>query len=109
MVGVVKINLRRSDIVSRFGGEEFIIFAPHTDRSGALSLAEKIRGTVENHSTRICQCCLKVTISIGLISFNDWSVEARSIEKTLEDLLTRADKALYRAKANGRNCVVVAE
>lgn len=109
VVGVVKINLRRSDIVSRFGGEEFIIFAPHTDRSGALSLAEKIRVTVENHSTRICQCCLKVTISIGLISFNDWSVEARPIEKTLEDLLTRADKALYRAKANGRNCVVVAE
>ncbi|NLI13847.1 MAG: diguanylate cyclase [Peptococcaceae bacterium] len=99
VVGAVKKNLRRSDVVSRFGGEEFIVYAPHTDRLGALSLAEKIRLTVENHTTRIYQYCLRVTISIGLISFNDWSAETRPVEKILEDLLTKADKALYRAKA----------
>ncbi|MFA4886043.1 MAG: diguanylate cyclase [Desulfotomaculaceae bacterium] len=109
VVSAVKKNLRRSDIMFRFGGEEFIIYAPHTDRPGASSLAEKIRVTVENHSTRISQYYLNVTISIGLISFNDWSVEACPLEKILEDLLTRADKALYRAKAKGRNCVVSAD
>ena len=109
VVRAVKKNLRRSDIVSRYGGEEFIIYAPHTDRPGALSLAEKIRVTVENNTTRISQYRLNVTISIGLISFNNWSVETSPLEKTLEDLLYRADKALYRAKANGRNCVVSAD
>ncbi len=109
VVSAVKKNLRRSDIVSRFGGEEFIIYAPHTDRPGALSLAEKIRVTVENHSTRVSQYYLNVTISIGLISFNDWSVEDCPLEKILEDLLAKADKALYRAKAKGRNCVVSAD
>lgn len=109
VVIAVKKNLRRSDIVSRFGGEEFIIYAPHTDRPGALSLAEKIRVTVENHSTRISQYYINVTISIGLISFDDWSVEACPLEKTLENLLTRADEALYKAKAKGRNCVVIAD
>ncbi len=108
VVSAVKKILRRSDIMSRFGGEEFIIYAPHTDRIGALSLAEKIRVTVENHSTRIDQYYLCVTLSIGLISINDWSAEELPLEKTLEDLLTRADKALYRAKTNGRNCVVSA-
>lgn len=109
VVNAVKKNLRRSDIMSRFGGEEFIIYAPHTDREGAEFLAEKIRITVQNHSTRISHFYLRVTVSIGLVSFSDWSAEVSSFESILEDLLTQADRALYRAKAQGRNCVVFAD
>lgn len=111
VVSAVKKNLRRSDIVSRFGGEEFIIFAPHTDSSGARYLAEKIRTAVEDHSTMVSGVNLRVTVSIGLVSFNDWRTGtiAADQENTLEILLLLADKALYKAKSKGRNCVVVAD
>lgn len=111
VVSAVKKNLRRSDIVSRFGGEEFVIFAPHTDRSGARYLAEKIRTAVENHSTIVSDVNLRVTVSIGFVSYVDWpaDVDAANQEKTLEILLMLADKALYKAKSKGRNCVVASD
>lgn len=111
VVSVLKKNLRRSDIVSRFGGEEFLLFTPHTDTEGARYLAEKIRTAVENHSTMVSDVHLRVTVSIGLVSFNDWPADADTAnqEKTLEMLLMQADKALYKAKSKGRNRVVVAD
>jgi two-component system cell cycle response regulator len=109
VVDVIKQNLRGADMLARFGGEEFIIYMPHTDRDGAAIFAERIRFMVENHCIRTSGADLSVTISAGLISVN---AEAEFVDDHhifLENLLTRVDSALYESKSRGRNCVVVAD
>jgi diguanylate cyclase (GGDEF)-like protein len=93
------ILLRASDLIGRYGGEEFIILLNETDTDHAIKAAEKIRGTVEKffHSENDLPLC---TVSIGISSV---SHEDRS----LEECIIRADKALYSAKKNGRNKVVL--
>lgn len=81
--------MRRGDLVARYGGDEFIVVAPHATRNDALVLAERLRqAAVECHAS----------VSIGLAIFPE---DARDQEKLIE----AADGALYRAKAAGRNCV----
>jgi len=109
VVDVIKQNLRGSDMLARFGGEEFIIYMPHTDRDGAVVFAERIRLMVENHSLRTSGADLRVTISAGLISVNAEAEFVGDHQMFLENLLTRVDRALYEAKSRGRNCVVVAD
>ncbi|MDF9407158.1 MAG: putative diguanylate cyclase YcdT [Pelotomaculum sp. PtaB.Bin013] len=110
VVDIVNKNLRRSDILARFGGEEFIIYIPHIDHDGAVALANRIRSMLENQTVKTMIGELSVTISIGLISVI--KVESINIEEDfLKDLLARADNALadnalYEAKLNGRNCIV---
>jgi len=92
---------RPADLVARYGGEEFVVLLPETDAEGARLIAERLRAGVE--SLRIPHPASKmsswVTISAGLASnrFED--------TETASDLLERADKQLYRAKAEGRNRV----
>ena len=109
VVDAVKKKLRRSDILARFGGDEFIIYVPKTDREGAFILAEKVRKTVESHSIISSRGNLHLTVSIGLVSVRAGAEIPSSPEYYLEELLTRADSALYVSKAKGRNCVVFAE
>ena len=109
VVDVIKQNLRGSDMLARFGGDEFIIYMPHTDRDGAVVFAERIRLMVENHSLRTSGADLRVTISAGLISVNAEAEFVGDHQMFLENLLTRVDRALYEAKSRGRNCVVVAD
>ncbi|MCC9605777.1 GGDEF domain-containing protein [Blastopirellula sp. JC732] len=80
--------VRETDIVTRYGGEEFVVLMPSTDIYGACIFAERLRTSAEAQ--------LGVTISGGLS-------QVRS-EDEARTLLARADAALYRAKANGRNC-----
>ncbi len=108
VVGIVRDNLRRTDVLARFGGEEFIIFLPQTDSRGADVLAEKIRAAVEAHAYTIAGEAIGVTVSIGLVSVDDGPEVDRDPSEVLEMLLARADKALYEAKKKGRNCVAVA-
>ncbi len=85
--------LRRSDQLGRFGGEEFVLLLPETTMDEALAVAERIRGLCAQSSTS--PSC---TVSIGVTtSYKD--------TETVDTLLARADAALYRAKANGRNRV----
>ena len=91
-------NCREGDFSARYGGEEFIAFLPHTPASEALNLADRLRilfsqqDILENGST--------ITISAGIS-------ELRA-EDTLDDLIKRADDALYQAKHQGRNrCVIL--
>ena len=91
---------RTSDLVARFGGEEFIILLPKTDIYGAEILAEKIRYGIESLSVDVEENqSVKFTVSIGLseIKFSD--------EESMDDALKRSDHALYRAKFNGKNRV----
>jgi len=95
--GVAKV-IRESDVFARTGGEEFCILLPNTGMEGALALAEKVRLAIEGLECEVNQHSLKLTISIG-VSF------ARPEDRALLDLEKRADIALYRAKASGRNRV----
>ena len=91
---IVKQQLRLTDQFARWGGEEFIIAAPHTRVDYALAVAERIRAAVAQHDFVMVS---PVTVSIGV-------TEYRTGETTMA-LLERVDGALYRAKANGRNRV----
>ena len=94
---IAKGQLRLSDHFSRFGGEEFVLVAVDADLDDAALLADRIREAIAAFSFGDVAPSLTVTISGGVARF-------RSGE-SIEALLTRADKALYRAKNSGRNCI----
>ena len=94
----VKKHLRRSDIFVRWGGEEFIVLLPHTDLKGALKVAEKLRKDIESLNIPELKG-KKVTASFGV-------TEVKPKEK-LEEVIFRADMALYKAKREGKNRVEV--
>jgi diguanylate cyclase (GGDEF)-like protein len=96
---LLKQNVRASDLVIRFGGEEFLILLPDTNGEAALKVADKIRLTVEQHKFRIAGGELKKTISVGVALFPEDS-------ETFWQTLKYADVALYRAKDEGRNRVL---
>ncbi|MFA7555119.1 MAG: GGDEF domain-containing protein [Spongiibacteraceae bacterium] len=85
----------------RFGGEEFVLLLNNTSIAGAEMVAERIRQYVENTATTFEEFSIKVTVSIGLAALTETD--------TMASLFSRADKALYQAKKDGRNTVVNAE
>lgn len=95
---LLKRNLREVDTVARFGGEEFVLLLPDTDKRGALAVAEKVRVITEGHHfvADNYNATRPVTISAGISTYPD------DVEE-MDDLIDRADIALYRAKENGRN------
>jgi diguanylate cyclase (GGDEF)-like protein len=97
---VIRKCLRQSDLVGRWGGEEFVLICPGVDRTGALVLSEKIRQTVEAHSFDHSYSPLSVTVSLGVAFVTS--------KESFESAVNRADQALYQAKGAGRNCVKVA-
>lgn len=84
---------RESDVVARFGGEEFVIVMPQTDLAGAAISAERLRLKIAKN----CSNFAPVTVSMGIAVVTD--------DDDAEGLMTRADEALYQAKNDGRNCV----
>ncbi len=94
---------RKSDIVCRFGGEEFVIFLPNTSLDGANIVAQKIRKDIEESAVLEKDLILKFTVSIGI------SVVDIQNEINIEESIKRADKALYQAKESGRNKVCFVE
>ena len=95
-VEVLRRNIREIDIVSRFGGEEFCVLLPETDKKSAFAVAERIRKAVEEHEIHAYDEIVKITVSIGVSSFPDDA-------KSQEALIELADKALYESKEKGRN------
>ena len=91
--------LRPQDILARYGGEEFVLTLPHTSSDGAGVVAERIRQTVEQVVLDTEAGPVRFTVSIGISTY--------SRDLPLEQIVGRADEALYRAKQRGRNCVVV--
>jgi len=92
----IKKHLRRSDILARWGGEEFVVILPHTDLEGARIVAEKLRKSLEEAKILEGE---KITASFGVTEILP--------KEPLEKAVLRADKALYRAKELGKNRVEV--
>ena len=93
--------LRSTDMLFRFGGEEFVIILPGVNARGVELAAERLRSIIEKHAFNNRQATVPVTISAGTASL--------TLKETADTLLERADKALYSAKHAGRNCVMAAE
>lgn len=91
---ILSMSSRGSDIVARWGGEEFALLLPNTNLESAAIAAEKLRGNIENHAFENVN---KITASFGVAHFHD--------SDSRIDFFKRADEALYRAKAHGRNKV----
>ncbi len=90
---------REIDITGRYGGEEFCVILPETDKTGALVAAERIRAAVQGSQVKAYDVECSVTVSIGVATFPDDASHT-------EELLDKADWSLYRAKKMGRNRVV---
>ncbi len=97
---LIRSRLRQHDIFGRLGGEEFAILLPDTDMERGMEVAERLRAAVEDNVVEREGVWLKVTMSIGVACFPHHVL-------TLDGLMSSADKALYKAKVMGRNCVVV--
>lgn len=93
----MRAAVRTYDSIGRYGGEEFVIVAPGCGIATARELAERLRSSVGGSEVVGPGVALTVTVSLGVAS---------SASSTADDLLSAADRALYQAKANGRNCVV---
>jgi diguanylate cyclase (GGDEF)-like protein len=93
-------RLRKSDIVARYGGEEFVIILPETPAERAAIAAEKMRATLEEYTFDIGSEKIKITMSFGVAGTDETTKDA-------EDLIQRADHAMYKAKESGRNRVEV--
>ena len=90
-------SVRDTDLLARYGGDEFVVLCSNTDRDGAYLLGEKIRSSIEDASFILDESMrpTRITVSIGAAQFK--GDRRKFFEAT--------DRALYRAKAQGRNCV----
>ena len=102
----IKGQLRLSDTLGRYGGEEFAALLTHTDRNAALIIAERIRRSIADEPfSANDQYCMSVSLSIGVATTPDDHPMDR-IGAVPQELIACADRALYRAKQSGRNCVM---
>lgn len=93
---LIRSCLRMIDLFGRWGGDEFVILLPDTGPSGARNVAERIRDSLEGW---MAPCGTRVAASLGVVSHRTG--------ESLAALLERADAAMFQAKQNGRNCVVL--
>jgi len=94
-------TIRLSDQMFRFGGEEFVVLLPETAIGGVKRLAERIRRNIEALETSCEGSKIKLTVSLGIATLNNGEDEVL--------FFNRADKALYQAKNDGRNCTRIAD
>ena len=99
----MKASVRSYDFIGRYGGEEFLLVVPSSDAAGTLALAERIRQSMQSSPVSTSDGEIPVTVSLGVAA----STETCPLDS--QDLLLRADQALYRAKENGRNCVELSD
>lgn len=105
IAGRISESIRSSDLLARAGGEEFVVLAPNSSSDEARLLAERIRLSVAEHPLQAAQgVTLSNTVSVGVA---EYSLEPQFGSNLFEDMLERADRALYRAKETGRNRVAL--
>lgn len=99
---VIKNNVRKIDFVARYGGEEFVALLPNTGMDGAFVEAERIRNAVSEYRCSGRDRCIMVTVSLGVSTFPSPDINSA------DQLVGKADNALYEAKRSGRNKTVKA-
>ena len=101
IANIISVCVRDTDIVTRYGGEEFVVLLPETELEGALTVAEKIRSELEIADIPLIESkdSIRITASIGVAS------RIENDCQTPEALMRKADKQLYQAKESGRNQV----
>ena len=105
LVRTLSLNIRFSDKIYRYGGEEFVVLLPETDEKEAKEVAEKLRGKVEGkefEGEKKSQPNKNITISLGIASYPKNG-------KTSEELIFAADSALYLAKSSGKNIIKISK
>jgi diguanylate cyclase (GGDEF)-like protein len=101
--GVIRTSARETDVVARYGGDEFALVLPETGREGALAVGERIRERIADfHFLESQGLDVRLTVSIGLATMPD-------VAMTSEGLIQAADDAMYHIKAVGKNGIHVAE
>lgn len=103
LAAAVQRELRQDDLLGRYGGEEFVVVLPNVAVTTAFDIMERIRGAIENLD--VCEFAGNVTISIGVAVAD--AAEDRAALIALPEMIRRADTALYRAKSEGRNRVIL--
>ncbi len=98
---ILAYEIRDVDIAARYGGDEFMLILPHTDSAGAMLLADRLRHVISQAPFGLPEGgVLNITVSGGVVSYaSDMAVSSR--------MVVRADQALYAAKRNGRNRVLL--
>jgi diguanylate cyclase (GGDEF)-like protein len=102
VANIMRSMIREGDLLARWGGEEFLFLLLETNLEGGGIVAEKVRKRIATHSYRYKELTLSVTMTFGVSVFdND--------DMTIDDVLKKADQALYRGKNRGKNCVVLSD
>ncbi len=100
LADIFRATVRSSDLIVRYGGEEFLILLVDSEEGEEMAVAEKIRSAVANHTFQLPEGAQAQTISIGVAEFSGRNTDP------IAKVLRNADIALYKAKEKGRNCVV---
>jgi diguanylate cyclase (GGDEF)-like protein len=99
LVRSIQTQLRDTDIMARYGGDEFVVVLPEATARGALDVAERIRDSVNNMVLEFNGDFIQITVSIGIATFPEDG-------RTLDGLVDNADKGMYKAKMAGRDKIV---
>ncbi len=103
IAGLISSNLRGSDLLCRYGGEEFLAILPHTGPEQAREVGERIRKEVEGASFQTGEAEVSLTVSVGAAPLDP------AAKDPAKDMIVSSDRALYRAKREGRNRVRLAD
>lgn len=106
VAAILKSNVRTVDIVARYGGEEFVVILPETDGKAAVKSGEKLRKLIEMHTfkNRVDQPKINITACFGISSLSQLPTEIADMS---HQIVKQADTALYTAKKDGRNAVIL--
>jgi diguanylate cyclase (GGDEF)-like protein len=99
---VIRGSARETDVVARFGGDEFSLILPDTGSDGAVAVGERVRERIAAHAFLSAESLdIRLTVSVGVATLPD-------VAKSADELVKAADKAMYRVKGSGKNGVLVA-
>jgi diguanylate cyclase (GGDEF)-like protein len=99
-VDCIQRQLRQTDLIARYGGDEFVVLLPETPCSGAAGVAERIRKSIESTPLVTREKQLATTVSIGIACYPNHGVD-------FETVLEKADHAMYASKSGGKNRVTL--
>ena len=98
---IIQKHKRKSDIAARLGGEEFLLVLAETNKTNAMVLAKRIKNELSQLKIKYKSEIIRLTTSIGI------SDNANNLNISFDHLVSKADKALYISKKNGRNCITI--